>query len=68
LRRRVQSRKAAGREAKLAYTGHLLMENRNGLVVDARLTQAIGTAEPQAACDMISDLPAGGRTSIRRCR
>lgn len=28
-------RKAAGREAKLAYTGHLLMENRNGLVVDA---------------------------------
>jgi IS5 family transposase len=58
------SRKAAGREAKLAYTGHLLMENRNGLVVDARLTQATGTAEPQAACDMISDLPAGGRVTV----
>jgi len=58
------SRKAAGREAKLAYTGHLLMENRNGLVVDARLTQATGVAEPQAACDMISDLPAGGRVTV----
>jgi transposase len=58
------SRKAAGREAKLAYTGHLLMENRHGLVVDTRLTHATGTAEPQAACDMVSDLPAGGRITI----
>ena len=58
------SRKAAGREAKLAYTGHLLMENRHGLVVDTRLTHATGTAEPQAACDMVSDLPAGGRLTI----
>src|SRR5277367_4038016 len=58
------SRKAAGREAKLAYTGHLLMENRNGLVVDTRLTQATGTAEPQAACDMVSDLAAAGRITV----
>ena len=36
------ARKSHGQEAKLAYTGHLLMENRNGLVVDARLTQATG--------------------------
>ena len=40
------------------------MENRNGLVVDARLTQATGVAEPQAASDMISDLPAGGRVTV----
>ena len=58
------SRKAVGREAKLAYTGHLLMENRHGLVVDARLTLATGTAEPQAACDMAGDLPAGGRITL----
>ena len=58
------SRKAVGREAKLAYTGHLLMENRHGLVVDARLTLATGTAEPQAACDMVGDLPAAGRITL----
>ena len=58
------SRKGAGREAKLAYTGHLLMENRNGLVVGAQLTQATGTAEPEAACDMVGDLPQGGRITV----
>ena len=58
------ARKSAGHEAKLAYTGHLLMENRHGLVVDARLTLASGTAEPQAACDMVGDLPAGGRITL----
>lgn len=58
------SRKAAGQEARLAYTGHLLMENRHGLVIDARLTQATGTAEPQAACAMVGDLPAGGRITL----
>jgi transposase len=58
------SRKGTGREAKLAYTGHLLMENRHGLVVDARLTQASGTAETDAACEMIGDLPATGRITV----
>ena len=37
-------RKAAGQPAKLCYLGHLLMENRNGLIVDAELTQATGWA------------------------
>jgi transposase len=58
------SRKSAGHEAKLAYTGHLLMENRHGLLVDTRLTLATGTAEPQAAGDMVGDLPAGGHVTI----
>ena len=31
-----------------SYTGHVLMENRNGLAVDVRLTQATGTAEREA--------------------
>jgi transposase len=38
-------RKSQGQEAKLCFIGHLLMENRNGLIVDTRLTQANGTAE-----------------------
>ena len=42
-------RKSQGQEAKLCFIGHLLMENRNGLIVDTRLTQANGTAEPAAA-------------------
>ena len=35
------ARKGKGKEAKLSYAGHVLMENRNGLVVNVRLTQAI---------------------------
>ena len=38
-------RKGPGKEAKLCFIGHVLMENRNGLVVDACLTQATGQAE-----------------------
>jgi transposase len=56
------ARKSDGQEAKLAYTGHLLMENRNGLIMDARLTQATGTAEPEAALAMLQALPGGRKT------
>jgi transposase len=42
-------RKGSGQEAKLGYLGHVLMENRNGLIVDALLTHADGTAEREAA-------------------
>ena len=52
------TRKSNGEGAKLAFTGHLLMENRNGLVVDACLTRATGTAEPEAALAMLEALPA----------
>jgi hypothetical protein len=37
-------RKGKGKEAKLCYAGHVLMENRNGLAVDGQLTKATGTA------------------------
>jgi transposase len=47
-------KKTNGAEAKLAYLGHVLTENRNGLVVDVRLTQASGTAERDAAEAMIN--------------
>jgi transposase len=43
------ARKSGGHEAKLAYCGNVLIENRNGLVVDAELLQANGTAERDAA-------------------
>jgi transposase len=46
-------RKGAGKEAKLCFMGHALMENRNGLVVDACLTSADGHAERVAALHMI---------------
>jgi transposase len=46
-------RKGNGQEAKLGYLGHVLMENRNGLIVNAMLTQADGTAERDAALLMM---------------
>jgi transposase len=39
------ARKGKGKEAKLSFTGHALMENRHGLLVDFRVTQTSGTAE-----------------------
>lgn len=46
-------RKGRGREAKLCFLGHVLMENRNGLIVDACVTRADGHAERTAALHMI---------------
>jgi len=46
-------RKGCGQEAKLGYLGHVLMENRHGLIMDAMLTQADGTAERDAALLML---------------
>ncbi|MGH6913167.1 MAG: transposase, partial [Geminicoccales bacterium] len=46
-------RKGRGKEAKLCHMGHLLMANRNGLIVDALVTQASGTAERAAAEAML---------------
>jgi transposase len=53
-------RKANGQESKLAYLGHALMENRNGLIVDAAVTHATGTAEREAALTMIERTRKGG--------
>src|SRR3982751_4178284 len=57
-------KKAAGEASRLCHMGHALMENRNGLVVDATLTTATGTAEREAAITMAGDLPAGGGTPL----
>ena len=56
-------RKGPGKEAKLNYMGHVLMENGNGLAVQTELTQATGTAEREAAVAMIAtQAPDGGVT------
>ena len=57
-------KKAAGQAAKLCHMGHVVMENRNGLVVAAEATLATGTAEREAAAAMVGELPAGGRITL----
>jgi len=53
-----------GKETRLAYAGHVLTENRNGLVVHAKLTQATGSAEREAALEMIDELPGTRRLTL----
>ncbi len=55
-------RKGPGKEAKLCHMGHFMMENRTGLIVDARLTEANGTAERATALAMIKDNAKPGST------
>jgi transposase len=58
-------RKGNGQPAKLCFMGHVLMENRNGLVVKAHLGQASGTAEREAAFLMITRAsPGSGRITL----
>jgi transposase len=55
------ARKSAGTPARLCYAGHLLMENRNALIVDAELTQADGYAERATAIELLARLPRRAR-------
>jgi transposase len=57
-------KKSSGAEARLCYMGHLVTENRNGLVVDTRLTLATGTAERDAAIAMMEQKPAERRVTL----
>jgi transposase len=54
-------RKSPGTGAKLCYMGHVLMENRNGLVVDAEMTRVSGHAERLAALEMVDGVAVEGR-------
>lgn len=51
-------RKGRGKEAKLSHLGHVLNENRHGLILRVAVTEANGTAEREAATDMLDDLKA----------
>jgi transposase len=58
-------RKGRGREAKLCYGGHALMENRNALLVDVLVTEASGYAERDAALAMLNrSVPGGSRITL----
>ena len=58
------ARKGKGKEAKLSFSGHVLMENRNGLVVDAEVWLATGTAERDAALAMLVELLENRRVTL----
>jgi transposase len=58
------ARKGTGKEAKLSYSGHVLMENRNGLVANLEVLEANGTAERDAALMMIEAIPGDHRVTI----
>jgi hypothetical protein len=51
------ARKSEGKESKLSYSENLLVENRDGLIVDAEVFQANGTAERDAALVMLEQMP-----------
>ena len=57
------TRKSNAHPAKLCYAGHVLMENRNGLVVDSVVTQATGKSEREAAIEMLTRIP-GARLTL----
>jgi hypothetical protein len=58
------ARKGNGKEAKLSYSGHVLMENRNGMVADVEVLQANGTAERDAALLMMEAMPGDHQVTV----
>jgi len=54
------ARKGAGKEAKLSYAGHVLLDNRHGLVANVCVTPATGTAEREAAVLLLGAVAQGG--------
>ena len=50
------ARRGRGKEARLCYEGHVLMDNRQGLVVDVKITEATRTPERDAALDMLQPI------------
>ena len=58
------AKKGKGKEAKLCFGAHVLMDNREGLVVDVRFTPAGGTWERDAALEMLEAVPGAGRITV----
>lgn len=58
------TKKARGHEAKLAYQGHVLMENRHGLAVEGCVTRASGYSERAAALEMLSHVATTDRVTV----
>ena len=49
----MQRRKGVGKEAKLCFAGHALMDNRHGLITDVSVTPSVGVTEPEAALALV---------------
>lgn len=58
------AKKGKGKEAKLCFMGHVLMENRNGMIVDVETTRATGTAEVEAALEMLDAVGGDRRLTV----
>jgi IS5 family transposase len=58
------ARKGKGQETRLCYAGHVLMENRHGLILDVAVSQATGTAERDAALVMLDRRRVGKRATL----
>ena len=62
------ARKGGGHEAKLAFSGHALMENRNGLLLDFVVAPADGYAERREALALLGKLPRSRRKTVAATR
>ena len=58
------AKKGAGKEARLCYTESVLMENRNGLMIDLRVGQASGRAESEQGLEMLQEIRRPGRITV----
>jgi transposase len=58
------ARKGDGKESKLSYSGNLLVENRNGLIVNAMAWEANGAAERDTALVMLEQVPGDGPITV----
>jgi transposase len=58
------ARKGKGKESKLSYSGNLLMENRHGLILEAEVVPATGTAERDAALAMLEQVPGSKSVTV----
>jgi len=57
-------RKGYGKESKLSYLGHVVIENRHGLVMGCEVTHADGYGERTAACDLMARVPRSPRATL----
>ena len=57
-------KKGGGKEAKLCFLGHVITENRHGLVVATETTRATGTAEREASASMMKRVVRGRRSTL----
>jgi hypothetical protein len=58
------AREGPGKEAKLSYSGNLLVENRNGLIVDSRAWEVTGTVKRYATLEMLREIPGNKRMTV----